>query len=122
MTVTITAQDGTSDTTTPYDIAGWATESQSGNIVHELLAPGTIAMTVVGDMPRNGTLHLIYQSDAAAAAARALLSRRTTFRLADTSRPTVGMFFGRAGAMTTAIHDALNDVWVFEVGFQEVPE
>jgi len=120
MTTTITAQDGTGASTNPVEIAEWAPCAESGNIVHELLAPGTIAVTVVGDLPRSGELTLVYTSDDTAEAARQLLGRPTSFVLTDTERPVVGMTFVRRGRITPAIHDALDDVWMIEVGFQEI--
>lgn len=118
--ITLTALDGTDDTTTPILIDGWASAAESGNVVHELIAPGTIAVTLVGDLPRTGELQLVYDDDATAEAARLLLGRTCAFTLQHDDRPVVNMTFVRAGALTPAIHDQVRAVWVFGVGFQEI--
>lgn len=117
---TITAQDGTGDSTTPVIVDGFAPQAQSGNVVHELIAPGKIAVTVTGDMPRRGTLKLIYTNDTDAEAARLLLGRATSFLFQDVERPVVNMLFVRDGTITPALEDQTRRLWEFEVGFQEL--
>ncbi len=117
---TITALDGTGDSTVPRIVDGFAPQAESGNVVHPLIAPGQIAVTLVGDLPRTGALSLVYDDDTEAEAARVLLGRPVAFAFADPDRPVVNMTFVRAGTITPAVHDALRDLWVFEVGFQEV--
>jgi len=117
---TITANDGTADATTPILINGWAPSAESGNIIHPLIAPGQIAVTLVGDLPRNGTLELLYADDTEAETARIMLARATSFTLEDPDRPVVNMTFVRDGQITPAMHDELRSVWVFSVGFQEI--
>ncbi|WP_396659513.1 hypothetical protein [Microbacterium sp.] len=116
---TITAQDGTGDSTTPVQLERWETGAESGNTVTPML-DGTLAVTVIGDLPRAGTLQLLYASDEAAEAARVLLARRTTFALTAPERPVFDMHFARFGTITPAIHDELDDVWQISVGFQEI--
>lgn len=116
---TITAQDGTGDSTTPVEVDGWEPEAESGNIVTELI-DGSIAVTTVGDRPRTGTLRLVYADDTTAETARLLLGRRTSFTLIAPDRPVVDMAFVRAGRITPAMHDEHRDLWVFGVGFQEI--
>lgn len=116
---TITAQDGTGDSTTPVLIDGWEPDAESGNIIHELI-DGTIAVTVIGDRPRTGTLSLLYTDDTTAETARALLARATSFTLVDAGRPVVNMAFVRQGRITPAMHDEVRSVWRFGVGFQEI--
>lgn len=119
-TSTITAQDGTEDVTSPLIVDGFAPQAQSGNVVHEMIAPGQIAVTLNGDMPRSGTLRLVYSNDIDAEAARLLLGRPTSFQFADVERPVVDMLFVREGTITPAIEDQTRQVWVFDVGFQEI--
>lgn len=116
---TITAQDETENSTSPTIIVGWAPNAESGNIVHEMI-DGTIAVTLVGDLPRSGDLNLIYPSDDEAEAARLLLARATWFTLTDPTRPVIEMSFVRRGTITPAMHESLDDVWSFRVGFQEI--
>lgn len=120
MTYTITAQDGTSDTITPVTIDGWTPEAESGNEIHKLIAPGTIAVTLVGDYPRTGELTLVFDNDTDAEAARLILGRRTSFTLVSDDRPVTNMSFVRQGRITSAIHDMVHHVWVFSVGYQEI--
>lgn len=121
MTTTITAQDGTADTTIPLVMVGFAPTAESGNIIHNLIAPGTIAVTLAGDYPRSGSFRLVYDNDTDAEVARLLLGRSTWFTVVDTDRPVVDMTFVRAGQITTAVHDEILNVWEFEVGYQETP-
>jgi hypothetical protein len=119
MGTTITAQDGTTDTMSPLGVVAWAPATESGNIVHHLI-DGTIAVSIVGEAPRSGELRMIFDDDADADAARTFLSRRTSFALADTDRPSIDMEFIRQGQMSTVINDEARQVWEFSVGFQEV--
>lgn len=119
-TSTITAQDGSGDSTTPVIVDGFAPQAESGNVVHKMIAPGQIAVTLVGDLPRTGTLTLVYDNDIDAEAAREMLGRPTSFLFEDVARPVVNMEFVRAGGITPALHNEARDIWVFEVGFQEV--
>lgn len=120
MSITITAQDGTGDATTPTRITRYDAASDSGNVVHEMIAPGEIAVTIVGDLPPAGSVSFLYTTDAAADAARALLGRRTSFTLVDTDRASLGMTFVRDGRLSPVIHDELENLWIIEVGFQEI--
>ncbi|GAA2951560.1 hypothetical protein [Microbacterium schleiferi] len=120
MTTTITAQDGTGDSTTPASVDGFERVARSGNVVHELIAPGEIAVTLLGDLPPTGTLPLVYATDAAAEAARLLLGRATSFALVSDTRPIVNLTFVRQGHLTAALHDQVRGVWVLSVGYQEI--
>lgn len=117
--LTITAQDGTTDSVHPIQIGGWSPSADSANIVHDLI-DGTIAITLVGDRLRSGDLELYFDTDATAEEARALLGRPTSFTLTDDDRPVVNIAFVRQGRLGTMIHDRADDVWAFSVGFQEV--
>ena len=116
---TITAQDGTGAATTPTTVDGFEAEANSNNIVSDLLN-GEIAVTLLGDRPRTGTLELVYADDTETEAARAILARPTSFVLTVPERPVIGFAFVRAGRISTALHDEARAVWVFSVGFQEV--
>lgn len=120
MTITITAQDGSGDSTTPARVKSFNAEQESGNIVTPLIAPGSIAVTLVGDLPPSGSFTILYDDDAAMLAARDLLARATTFTLVDTERPVFDMEFARRGRLAPTLHDRMENVWLLEVGFQEV--
>lgn len=119
MSHVITVQDGTGDTTTPYAIRGISAASKSGNIIHELIAPGEIAVTLVGDLPRAGVLTLVYLDDPSADAAREVLGRAAAFVLTS-DRASLSMTFVRAGEFSPTIHDDVRSLWTFEVGYQEI--
>lgn len=121
MSITITALDVAGGTTSPTVLYGWAPRTESANIVHNLLTPGAIAIVLHGDMPRSGSLSLVYDNDTDAEAARLLLGRPCLFTLTDSERPVVDMTFARYGQMSPAIHDEVENVWVFDVGYQEAP-
>lgn len=116
---TITAQDNAA-VITPTIVHGYDTSARSGNIVHELIAPGVIAITLVGDLPASGTLRFIFDNDSAATNARAVLARPTAFTLEDSDRPSINMTFVRDGSLSATIHDEVRDVWEFECGFQVI--
>lgn len=116
---TITAQDNAA-VITPTILHGYETSARSGNVVHELIAPGVIAVTLVGDLPASGTLRFIFDDDTAATAARAILARPTSFVLEDSDRPAVNMTFVRDGSLSATIHDEIRDVWEFDCGFQVI--
>lgn len=116
---TITAQDDAT-TITPTLVYGYATNAVSGNVVHELIAPGVIAVTLVGDLPATGTLRFIFDDDEAATSARSVLARPTSFVLEDSERPSINMTFVREGSLSVTIHDEARDVWEFDCGFQVI--
>lgn len=116
---TITAQDGTGAYVTPLLVDGFAADTKSANVISELLN-GDLAVTLLGDLPRTGSLQLLFNDDTAAEAARALLARPTWFVFDAPERPAAGLVFVRDGTISTALHDDVRDLWVFEVGFQEV--
>lgn len=117
---TITAQDGTGAATTPELVDGFAADAESGNVIHQLIAPGQIAVTLVGDLPRTGTLRLLYADAAAAESARVLLGRPTSFVFADVEVPQAGMTFVRSGRLGNVLEDQTRALWILEVGFQEI--
>lgn len=120
-TATITALDGSGDSVSPaFVTSDWAPSTDSGNIVHQLLEPGQIAIVLKGDPPRSGTLNMVFFSESDAETARALLGRATTFELEDISRPVIDMTFARVGSMTPGVNATMPSVFEFAVGYQEV--
>lgn len=119
MTHTITAQDGSGDASAPTAIVGFDPSADSANEIHRLL-DATIAVTLLGDLPRSGSLRLRYETDVDAEVAREILGRPTSFVLTSSTRPVVGMAFVRSGQITSAIRDNFLGHWEFSVGFQEI--
>lgn len=120
MTSTITVLDGSGDSTEPVAVSGIGMSASSANVVHELIEPGSIAVTLGGDLPRSGTLTMIYTDDAEADAARVLLGRPATFALQTDERPVTDLTFVRVGDMSAAVHDTVSSLWVLTVGVQEI--
>lgn len=120
MSITITAQDGSDDTASPVRITRYDAPSESGNIITPLIAPGAIAVTLVGDLPPAGTVTLLFNNDTDAQSCRSLLGRETSYTLTDDDRPVLDMTFVRRGSLSPVMHDELDEVWFLEVGFQEI--
>lgn len=118
-THTITALDGTGASFSPKTITRVDGSNDSANIVHQLI-DGTIAATLVGDLPPSGTLTVIFTSDNEMRAAREILARPCAFALASSTRPVVDMTFIRQGQLRPGMNDTVRSIWEFEVGYQEV--
>lgn len=120
MTAIITANDGTSDSTSPTLVLGYETEHESQNIVYDLIGGG-IGVALIRPRPRSGTLRLFYLTEADADDARTLHLRETTFNLISSDRATVAMTYvlGEDG-ITVELDDEGRRRWVVEVSFQEV--
>jgi hypothetical protein len=115
---TITAQDGTGDSTTPTLIEGFEASSESGNIIEDLIGGG-IAVTVLGEGLRNGQFQLKYADDASAEQARLLLGRPCAFVLNAPERSILNMTFVRQGYFGTTMQ-RVRSLWAFSVGFHEI--
>lgn len=115
----ITANDGTTNTTSPLVVLGYQTARESQNIVHDLIGGG-IAVTLIRPRPRKGTLELGYLLEADAAAALALHARETTFTLTDSDRASVTMTYVVDGSISLELFDETRDRWVVSVDYQEV--
>lgn len=116
--LTITAADN-GDTITPVQLRLFEADSETRNIKKDLLN-GDFAITLIGDGLPSGQLGLTFDTDSEAAAARAILRRPTTFSLVSASRPALNMTFVRNGSLRRTIHDELHNLWLFDVGFQEI--
>lgn len=116
---TITALDTAGGTFTPRLVTRVDQPQESGNIITELL-DGTVAVAAAPDRKPAGELELLFDTDAGMAAARAILSRGSLYRLEHAARPVVNMTFVRRSALDPGMHDQVRRVWVMRVGFQEV--
>lgn len=114
----IIALDG-SGTTAPLAVAGYESERESRNVVHDLL-DGSVGIAYRRARGRSGTLTLAYDDRALAFASVALLSRPCPFLLAS-DVPEVGMRFGAAGRIEIAQDSEDTDLWYVDVDYQEVP-
>lgn len=119
MSTLITANDGTSATTSPALVLGYETSRESQNVVHDIIGGG-IAVTLVRPRPRAGTLELFYLTEEDAFDSLALHSRETTFSITDTDRPRVDMTYVTEGSMDLALDEEGRVRWVLSVGYREV--
>ena len=117
MTSTITAEAG--GTTTPTLVLGYATTRAGRNIVHDLIGGG-IAVVLVAPRPRSGTLELLYESEADAAACFDLHSLETTYTLVDPERPGIGMVYAIDGDIGLALDNDTREMWIVSIPYQEI--
>jgi hypothetical protein len=118
MATTITANDGTGDVLEPLAVEGFTADRESQNVIHGLIGGG-IAVTLVKPRPRANTWALVFSVEADAVEALELLSRETTFTLANTDRPFMDTDFVLDGTLSVQL-DATGAFWRVDVGYQEV--
>lgn len=117
MSTTITATTSGA-ATSPVAIDGYQTDRRSQNIIHDLISGG-IAVTLIAPRPRSGTLYLVYDNEADAAAALAMHEAEDTFTLERDDLSSVNMTYVIDGVISLAIN-ATRSGWVLSVGYQEV--
>lgn len=115
----ITISDGDTSVT-PITADGYSTAQAPGNIVHQIIG-GLPVVTLRPAQPRSGTLALLFDTEADAEAARALLATAAQFTYADTDLLTVGMTFVLDGqGITPALENETRTLWTVGVGYLEV--
>lgn len=107
-----------SATTTPTIVDGYAAAYEGANVVHTLIGGG-IAVTLVPQALRSGTLQLVYDTEADAWEGVNLHLGTDTFTLSDADVPSVNMLYA-AGTVSPALEDQTRAVWVVSVDFQEL--
>jgi hypothetical protein len=117
MAHTITATNG-AGSTSPTAIEGYTPSRQSRNLIHDLL-DGSIGVSLIAPRPRSGQLRLLYRVQADAFSALDLLAEESTFTLASTDVPAVGMSFVIDGSVDLDLDATVGNWWVL-VGYQEV--
>lgn len=100
-------------------VDGYSQSGTSANIVHELVG-GTIAVSLAPDLPRTGTLSLLFATPALAEIAREFHTTGDVFTLVDSDTPQASMTYVRQGPMSVKINSDVTERWALEVGFQEV--
>lgn len=117
MSTTITR---TSDaaTTTPTQVLGYAALLEGRNVVSDLIGGG-IAVTLIPQRMRSGTLELLYADRAEAWAAVELHRGTDTFTLDDTDVPEVGMLY-TANTIAPALEDQTRALWIVSIEYQEI--
>ena len=100
-------------------VDGYSQTGEAANIVHELVG-GTIAVSLAPDLPRTGTLSLLFATPALAETAREFHTTGDVFTLVDSDTPQASMTYVRQGQMSVKINSDVTERWALEVGFQEV--
>lgn len=105
-------------TTTPTFVTGYQAAYEAANVVHQLI-DGTIAVTIVGQRPRSGTLHLYYTDETDAWDGVALHLGVSTFELEDADVAGVAMVYA-AGTVSPVVRASDAELWLVDVDFQEL--
>lgn len=113
---TITRADAA--TSTPTTIDGYEADYEGRNVTHDLIGGG-IAVTVVPQRLRSGTLNLFFDTLTDAWDAVELHLSTLTFTLTDTDIPQIGMVYV-AGTVSPALEDETRAQWTVTVQYQEV--
>lgn len=117
---TITADIG-ADTTSPLLIVPWSTEQDSANVFHDIQGATMPWVSIQGARARRGELALFYGDDeAAAAAAREMLSEPDTFTIDYDQRPSLEFTFAVDGTVRMELDEQTSDHWVVRFGYREV--
>lgn len=114
----ITANDGTSNSTSPTLVLGYEAEQESQNQVYDIIGGG-IAVALIRPRPRSGTLELFYPDESDADDCRKLHARETSFQLI-TDRSTIAMTYVVSGRVRVALDDETRDHWTVSVDYQEI--
>lgn len=107
-----------SATTTPTLVTSYETAYEGRNVVHDLIG-GDIAVTLVPQRLRSGTLELLYDDESEAWDAVALHVGADTFTLADPDIAAIGMLYA-AGTVSPALEDETRALWIVQVEYQEL--
>lgn len=106
-------------TITPTAVSGWESAAEAQTIVHHIIGRPDPDITMRPASLREGTLTLVFESPAAATAARAVLVFPQVLTLASTDVAQVGMSFVVANG---SVGDVLGDAgeWTLALPFHEV--
>lgn len=109
------------DVITPTLIEEYESRSEHRNIVHPILGSEQVDVVLRPATLRAGSMSLVIEGDAAAAAAEAALRKATVWALVD-ARETVDMTFVVQGSVTRALDDAddTRTLWLVGFDWQEV--
>jgi hypothetical protein len=119
MTATITASNGAGTTTPHLVLVPYQANLESRNIVHDL-SGGGIAVSLVPPRPRSGEFEALYLTEAEAFDALTLHQQPTSFELAESDVPTVGMTYVVDGTVRIRLDDQTQHVWILTIGYQEI--
>ncbi len=101
-------------------ILGYESERRAGNSIHPILGTGSPSVTYGPAGLRRGTLTILCEDAAAAAAMEALHLDTGTFELTGADLAIVDMVYVPAAMIRTRLDAATRHRWIVEVDFQEV--
>lgn len=116
--MTTTISDGV-DTITASVMDGYSATRPTRNVVHAILGSNAPAVSLREAGLRTGTAQLVFELQAVAEDAAAMLASGLQLTLADTDRANVGMTFVLAGDLTVELDSDTRSVWVVSFDFQE---
>ena len=119
MSATISATNGAGSTTPLTILSPWETSYRARNVIHDLIGGG-IAVSLVAPRPRNGSMVLLYDNEAAAFAAAQLHLQETTFVLTETDPASVSMTYVVDGDIRVSLDEQSVIAWLVTIGYQEV--
>jgi len=94
----------TDDTTTPLLIEPWRTTQEPQTIVHDVQGADSPWVTLGRARTRTGTLAALYEDEASAEVARALLSGAELFAITYPERPSLEITFAVTGPLEVELH------------------
>lgn len=109
-----------SESFTPVTVDGWAQESESRTIVHELIS-GDIEVTHAPGGPRTFTMQLVFPVEADAAGCAELHRTAPYLDLVTDERVLPNGRYVVTGRVGVELDDETRDVWVVTVDATEVP-
>ncbi len=119
MSATITASNGAGSTSPVTVLSPWSTSWQSRNVIHDVIGGGLV-VSLVAPRPRAGTFEAFYNTEAEAFACINLHLNETTFVLAETDLPNVGMTYVVDGSLDARLDPETLELWIVTIGYQAV--
>lgn len=107
-------------TITPDLVLGYDVESESRNVLHQILNRVDLDVSLRGEGLRSGTLELFFMTREDAFAAQELHQLFASFQLEDIDAPELDMVYVRVGRMRLHLDRLTRTRWILDVGFQEV--
>jgi hypothetical protein len=107
-------------------VEGWDESIQPGNVVHQLLDAGSVAIVAATAYPRTGTIKMVFSNDSAAASRAAAHACRGQHAIPgvwtyqDDSLPETSLHYVVNGPVRCYV-SASRRYWRVDVPFQEVP-
>jgi hypothetical protein len=113
-----TISDGL-ETLTATLMTGYAVKRATRNVIHRVLGANAPAVSLREGALRSGTIPLLFESEAIARAAVAMLASDAELTLTDTDRTAIGMTFVVSGDVELELEDETRNAWLVRFDFEE---